>query len=334
MISIKTLKNILIFLPLTFSTSIFAAEGFRTHFASAGTLGENIFTSDIKPGGFIGLGYKKATAEAVTDSLGNQITKGPYGLPFSYKSTGSMQYVSAGYTSEERYAEGNLSVIMTIPFSSIDKKVILGENNLPNSSADVSGLDDIEIGGAWDYKKSLDTKYSTGLALTTKTGGYQIGYNGASIGQGYYTLKPSFSSITQHGAASYAYKATLGLNTKNSYANYRSGNLFSLEAAIGYKTVLGALGLKVHMLQQIQNDSGSGVAYTALNSFGLPLNGVTAPNADGNRLKYTTATVFFAAPVSVINSIFYIGFTAMRNKINAPVVQDRYFEMRLTRLFD
>lgn len=330
--STQTLKNTLIFLSLASSTSLFAAEGFRAHFSSSGTLGENIFTSDIRPGGFIGLGYKKATAEAVTDSSGSLITKAPNALPFSYKSTGSMQYVSAGFTSQESYAGGNLSAIITIPFSSIDKKVMVGGSiNLPNSSADVEGLDDIEIGGTWDYKKSLDTKYSTGLALTTKTGRYQIASNGASIGQGYYTLKPSFASITQHGAASYAYKATLGLNTKNGEANYRTGNLLSLEAAIGYKTTWGALGLKVHKLQQIQDDSGAGVAPTALNTFGLPLNGVTAPNADGNRMKYTTATVFYAAPVSVIHSIFYIGFTAMRNQFNAPVLQDGYFEMRLSR---
>ena len=331
MVSTQLMKKVLIFFSLFFSASLFAAEGFRTHFASAGTLGENIFTSDIKPGGFVGLGYKKATADAVTDSSGNQITKGPYGLPFSYKSTGSVQYLYAGYTSQETYAGGNFSGMMVVPYTSIDKKVMLGANNLPNSSADVSGLDDLEIGGTWDYKKSFDTKYSAGLALTTKTGGYQIANNGTSIGQGYYTFKPSFTSITQHGAASYAYKATLGLNTTNSEADYRSGNLLSLEAAIGYKTSLGAFGIKVHKLEQIQDDSGSGVAPTALNASRMPLNGVTAPNADGNRLKYTTATVFYTAPVSAINSIFYIGFTAMRNQINAPVIQDGYFEMRLTR---
>jgi hypothetical protein len=331
MISTETSKGILISLSLSCSTSLFAAEGFRAHFASAGTLGENIFTSDIRPGGFIGLGYKEATADAIKDSSGNAMTKAPNGLPFTYKTIGRMQYVSAGYTSDEGYAGGNLTGMITMPFSSMDKKVMVGAFNLPNSSADVSGLDDIEIGGTWDYKNSLDTKYSTGLALTTKTGRYQIVNNGASIGQGYYTLKPSFSSITQYGALSYAYKTTLGLNTKNSEANYRSGRLVSLEAAVGYKTALGAWGVKVHKLQQIQDDTGTGVTSTAFNAFGLPLNGVSAPNADGNRLKYTTATVFFAGPVSAINSIFYIGLTAMRNQYNAPVVQDGYFEMRLTR---
>lgn len=330
----NTSKSFLIILIFTSSASLFAAEGFRTHFASAGTLGENIFTSEIQPSGFLGLGYKKGTAVAVTDSSGNQITKGPFGLPFSYKSTGSMLYTTAGYTSEEVYAGGNFTGIVTIPYSSIDKKVMLGANNLPNSSADVSGLDDIEIGGTWDYKKSIETKYSTGLGLTTKTGTYKITNNGSSIGQGYYTLKPSFVSITQHGDISYAYKATLGLNTKNSEANYRSGNLLSLEAAIGYKTTLGAWGVKIHKLQQIQDDSGSGVASTAFNAVGLPVNGVAAPNSDGNRLKYTTATVFFAAPISLINSISYIGITVIRNQFNAPVIEDRYFEIRLTRLLN
>jgi len=329
------LKFILIIPSLIFSSSLFAAEGFRTHFASSGTLGENIFSSDTRPGGFLGLGYKKATAVAVTDSSGNQITKASNGFPFSYKSIGSMQYIHAGYSSEEIYAGGNLSGIIIIPFSSMDKKVMLGgATHLPNSSADVNGLDDLEIGGAWSYKKSLQTKYSTGLALTTKTGGYQIANNGGSIGQGFYTLKPSFTSITQHGAASYAFKAALGLNTKNNEANYRSGNLLSLEAAVGYKTALGALGLKVHKLQQIQDDTGSGVAPTAFNLLGLPLNGVTPPNSDGNKLKYTTATVFVTAPVSLINSTFYVGFTAMRNQLNAPVIQDGYLELRLTRAFN
>jgi hypothetical protein len=338
--SANTLAKTLIAITSVVSAAhSFAADGFRTHFATAGTLGENIFTSEIKPGGFAGLGYKRAVAEALTDSSGNEIKKAPNGLPLTYKNTASVQYIYAGYTAEEMYAGGNLSGIITVPFTTFDKNVTLthpkaGSLNVPNSSGDVSGLDDIEIGGTWDYKKSADTKYSVGLGLTTKTGSYQLTSNGASIGQGYYTLKPSFASITQDGAMSYAYKATLGINTTNSDANYRSGNVLSLEAAIGYKTSVGAFGFRVHKLEQIQDDSGKGVAPTAANAFGLPLNGVTAPNADGNRIKYTTATLFYTAPISSIGSIFYLGLTAMSNPVNTTVPNNGYIEMRLTKAFN
>ena len=332
---VKKLKALVLICVMCFAKESFSADGFKTHFATTGTLGENIFTPNITPGGFVGLGYKKAVAEAVTDSSGNEIKKAPNGLPFSYKNTGSIQYIHAGYTAAENYAGGYLTGFTAIPFTSFDKTVMLaGTLSLPNSSANVNGLDDLEIGGTWDYKKSADTKYSVGLALTTKTGGYQIANNGASIGQGYYTLKPSFLSITQNGAVSYAYKATLGVNSKNNDANYRSGNILSLEAAVGYKTSLGALGLKVHQLQQIQNDSGSGVPATVFNIYNLPLNGVTAPNTDGNRIKYSTASVFFTTPVNAIGSIFYIGFTSMRNAFNAAFPNDGYYEIRLTKAFN
>ena len=340
----KLTKTLVAIGAMTLVGSAFASDGFRTHFASSGTLGENIFSSDIKPGNFAGIGYKQATADVLTDGAGtniNQVALRPgLSIPLVYHNEANVKYLFAGFTTQEKYAGGNITAAIVLPYTSFNKLVTLGPGgplpaavSLPNSSANVSKLDDAEVGATWDYKKSDSTKYSVGLALTTTTGGYQITGNGGSVGQGYTTLKPSFASITQDGALSYAYKATLGLNSNNSDANYRSGNVLSLEAALGYKTSVGAFGFKVHSLKQYQDDTGTGVA--ANNPYPwVATSGVSAPKADGNRISYTTATIYYTVPVKPIESLFYIGFSTMKNPAYTTVPKDGYFEMRLTKAFN
>ena len=212
---VKTLVAISV---LTLGSSAYSAE-MRTHFASAGTLGENIFSSDINPGSFVGIGYKKATADSLVDGSGTPITRlGATPIPLSYHNDINVKYIYAGFTSQDKYADGNISLSIAVPYTSNDKLVtggpfpaygVMTPTSLPNSSAKFSKLDDIEVGSSWDFKKSDATKYSVGLALTTKTGDFQVAGNGGSVGVGYYTLKPSFASITQDGPLSYAYKASL-----------------------------------------------------------------------------------------------------------------------------
>jgi Putative MetA-pathway of phenol degradation len=328
---------------LSLATASFAEDGFRTHFASAGTLGENIFTSEVNPSTFFGVGYKQATADKLTDGSGNvinQVALRPgLTIPLDYLNKANIKYIYGGFTSETQVAGGRITAGLVVPYTTFDKSVTLGPGgplpaavSLPNSSANVHGLDDAEVGGSWDIK-SDNTKYSVGLALTSKTGGYKIASNGASIGQGYYTWKPSFAAITQNGAFSFAYKGTLGLNTNNSEANYHSGNLLSLEAALGYKTGVGAFGFKLHSLRQYQSDSGTGVASNNPYPW-LATSGVSAPQADGNRISYLTGSLFYTVPVKPIESIFYVGVTTMKNPEYTTVPRTGYFETRLTRAFN
>lgn len=322
--------------------SAYAAE-YRTHFATAGTLGENIFSSDIKPGSFVGIGYKQASIDTLADGSGNKITSLPGGIPLAFKNEASVKYLYAGLTSQEKYAGGNITASVVLPFTSSDKLVAAGPfpkygvttaQSLPNSSANFKNkLDDIEVGTSWDYKKSENTKYSVGLALTTKTGDYHVEGNGSSVGPGYYTLKPSFASITQDGALSYAYKAALGLNTNNSVGNYRTGNMMSLEAAVGYKTSVGAFGLKVHALRQYQDDTGGGVTANSPNPW-VATSGVSKPQADGQRTSYNTATIYYTVPVKSIESLFYVGLSTMNSPSYTQVPNTGFFEMRLTKAFN
>jgi hypothetical protein len=342
--STKLLKSMLAIGAIACIGNAMAADGFRTHFASSGTLGENIFSSDIRPGSFAGIGYKQATADSLTDGAGNNINqvalRPGLSIPLVYHNEANVKYLFAGVTSQEQFAGGHITAAIVLPFTSFNKTVTLGPGgplpaavSLPNSSAKVSKLDDVEFGATWDYKKSDVTKYSVGLALTTTTGSYQVVGNGASVGQGYTTLKPSFASITQDGAFSYAYKATLGLNGNNNDANYNSGNVLSLEAALGYKTSVGAFGFKVHSLKQYQDDTGTGVSPNNPYPW-VATSGVSAPKADGNRISYTAATVYYTVPVKPLESLFYIGFSTMKNPAYTTVPKAGYFEMRLTKAFN
>ena len=326
-------KTLVAVSAFTLVGSAYSAE-LRTHFATSGTLGENIFSSEVKPGSFVGIGYKQFTSDGITDGTGN-IVNTAGGYPLKYHNEGNVKYLYAGFTSQEQYAGGNITASVVLPFTTFDKLVMLGPGtaavSVPNSSAKVSNhIDDVEVGASWDYKKSENTKYSVGLALTTKTGGYQIERNGGSVGVGYYTLKPSFASITQDGAFSYAYKATLGLNTNNSEANYRTGNMLSLEAAVGYKTSVGAFGFKVHSLKQYQDDTGAGVPMRSP----MASSGVNPPPADGRRTSYTVASIYYTVPVKPIESLFYIGFSTMKSPVYTTVPNDGFFEMRLTKTFN
>ena len=105
-----------------------------------------------------------------------------------------------------------------------------------------------------------------------------------------------------------------------------------MEAAVGYKTSIGAFGFKVHSLKQYQDDTGNGVALVKVS--GLPVSGVNPPAADGNRISYTAATIYYTVPVKPIESLFYIGFSTMKSPVYTTVPNSGYFEMRLTKAFN
>jgi hypothetical protein len=314
-----------------------ASDAFRTGFATSGTLYEDIFFAQTRPNVYGGIGYKQAHIVDVTDANGHSYQPSP-AFKFSNDSTVQQAYLYAGMVSETQHAGGRWAASIVVPFTHGDKR-FTATNITPNpaytpaatfltqtNTGTHSRLDDIEISGGWIYSNDRDLKLGLGLALKTKTGGYDPKKPGENIGTGYYTLKPAVGAVYEMGAFSLAGKATLGINSTNKDANYRSGNVFSLEAAAGYKSPIGAFGLNLHSMRQIQDDTGTGVPY------GGGLSYVSPAPADGKRIQYVTYSPFYMLPVKPLEGVLMVSLT----KFQSSKYSQDYplgFQIRFTRTF-
>lgn len=117
-----------------------------------------------------------------------------------------------------------------------------------------SGVGDVELAVSW-LQAQGPWKVMTGAALVLPTGKYSA-TPGLDPGFGnFYTLRPEVRLTYQPSDRwAFAGKFALGLNTRNRDNRLRSGDWYGLEAAAGYMTALGPVGLHAVHLQQYRDD--------------------------------------------------------------------------------
>lgn len=117
------------------------------------------------------------------------------------------------------------------------------------------GLGDVELQAGW-MLNTAQWRVLAGVSLVTPTGTYDAAA-GPDIGTGnFYTLRPAVQvAWLPTPDWSIAGKLTMGFNTRNDDNELRSGNWAGLEAALGYMTPVGPVGLHAVHVQQVQADS-------------------------------------------------------------------------------
>jgi hypothetical protein len=175
-----------------------------------------------------------------------------------------------------------------------------------SQSGEISGIGDAELLAGWQYV-SDQLRVLSGASLILPTGKYSAA-SGPDIGAGnFYTLRPSIQvAYLPTPEVGLAGKLSVGLNSRNKDNDLRSGNWVGLEAAAGYKTAVGVLGLHAVHVQQYQDDDNN------------PLG--------ASRFRSTNAGAFFTTIVPGIDApltMQYMTTTASRNAKHGSFTQLR-----------
>ena len=179
------------------------------------------------------------------------------------------------------------------------------------STGQVTAFGDTDIQFGWLHAGE-QLRMLAGASLVLPTGGYKTG-PAPNIGFGnFYTLRPSFqAAYLPTPDIAISGKLTVGLNTRNKDNQLRSGDWIGLEAAAGYKTPIGPIGLHSVWVQQTQGDSN--------NSFGA------------SKLTSTNVGTFFTTKLPVVDAIMTLQYMATVDSRNAR--SGSYSQARLIKLF-
>lgn len=178
-------------------------------------------------------------------------------------------------------------------------------------SGEVSGLGDIELQAAWLHSAER-LRWLAGASLVLPTGDYDPA-TGPDVSLGrFYTLRPAVQLTWQATPeVALASRLTLGINSRNRDTDVRSGNWASLEAAAGWRTPVGVVGLHGIRMQQVQDDSN--------NPWGP------------SRFRMTTVGAFFTTRVPVIEAVLTLQYMAATASENAK--HGRFSQLRLSKQF-
>lgn len=247
------------------------------------------------------------------------------------------------YITPERYGGGHLAFALTVPYAT--KKQRFGAGGAtpalrwnegvpaPTQAAvgeqfgaqyqagiaamagaeggEVSGLGDAELHAGWRHADA-QLRVLAGVSLVLPTGRYSAA-SGPDIGSGnFYTVRPVVQVVyLPQPDIALAGRLTVGLNTTNRDNDLRSGNWASLEAAIGYMTRLGPIGVHVVQAQQFQDDRG--------NVWGA------------SRYRSTNAGLFFTTRVPVIDAVLTL--QTMDTLASRNAKHGTYTQLRLSKTF-
>ena len=179
------------------------------------------------------------------------------------------------------------------------------------STGQVTALGDSDLQFGWLHADEK-LRMLAGVSLVLPTGQYASG-PAPNIGFGhFYTLRPAFqAAYLPTPDIAFSGKLTVGLNTRNSENHLRSGDWVGLEAAAGYRTPIGPIGLHSVWVQQTQGDSG--------NAFGA------------SKLTSTNVGAFFTTKLPVVDAIATLQYMATVDSRNAR--SGTYAQARVIKLF-
>ena len=179
-------------------------------------------------------------------------------------------------------------------------------------SGNITGMGDIELAAGWMLKDG-PWKVRAGAAWVLPTGTYSAASR-PNIGFGnYHTLRPEVQATYLPSAKiAFAGKLIMGFNTRNKDNQLKSGDWFGLEAAAGYMTPMGPVGLHGVHIKQYQDDQNNLM-------FG------------SSRLQLTGLGAFFTTRLPVINAIVTLQHMVTTSSRNAR--HSNYSQLRIVQQF-
>jgi hypothetical protein len=253
--------------------SVFAAEGGAGHYLP-GSLAD--FGDMAPPSGLALIDwYAHYNGSA---GAGGQL---PFGgiLAANLSCTMNAEMFGAMYTFPWSILEGKYYAAVVVPYMWVD---VTGSFTGPNGRSitrtdTTSGMGDtilVPFGLAWN---SGEFKWGMQLDVYAPTGDYDKGQL-ANAGLNYWTFEPlvSFSYISNKIGLEISTTAGFDFNTENRKTDYRSGDIFHIDATIAEHLPLfgyGVIGVGVngYYWKQFNGDSGSGAK---LGSFETMMTGV------------------------------------------------------------
>jgi hypothetical protein len=176
---------------------------------------------------------------------------------------------------------GTLGSGVAIPYQWVTVKAsaIFNNDQTPKStvkSQSTSGLGDIQLIPVMAGWTNGDFKFDAMMNIWAPTGDYTKG-DLANTGLGYWTFTPmvAVSWLSTKIGTEASLFTGVDFNTKNTEADYQSGNIFHVDATVAqhlplFGGIAGA-GATAFWLRQISNDSGSGARLGGFmaNSYGI-----------------------------------------------------------------
>lgn len=178
-------------------------------------------------------------------------------------------------------------------------------------NGEVTGFGDLELTAGW-INVNGPWKVRAGASLILPTGKYNASA-GPDIGNGnFYTLRPEIqATYMATPKVALSGKAVLGFNTRNKDNQVRSGDWYGLEAAAGYMTPIGPVGLHAVYVDQYKDDEN--------NIYGA------------SRFQVTGLGAFFTTRISVIGAT--INFQHMVTTDSKNARHSNYTQVRLIKQF-
>ena len=287
--------------------AVIAAEDFRVRYNLVGTLGGEIFAPLPQEGWIGAISHTHVDAKKLTGDDGNdrRLTLPNRGT-VAIKSEGKADITALALVKVIQGSSANERLAFTaiLPYSQVAAhlttqpdpsvlartlppplaKSLMSELNKRNGEA--QGIGDLDLNASWLRAEGL-WKFRVATSLVLPTGEYDANA-GQNIGLGnFYTLRPEAQATYQPTLKwAFSSKLALGLNSTNEDNQWRSGDWHALEAAAGYVTPIGPLGLHAVRVKQHQDDKN-----------GNPL------FASGpNRFELTAAGLFFSTGLDFIDA--------------------------------
>lgn len=181
------------------------------------------------------------------------------------------------FTPDVRILGGLPSFAVAVPYVWMDVKAggtidIGGVTHSVTRKDTASGLGDIEMIPLMLGWTNGDFKYDARCAVFAPTGEYDKNQL-ANVGLGYWTFTPeiTFSWLSSKIGTEVSLFAGLDFNTKNTDADYQSGDLFHMDATVAQHLPLfggfAGVGANGFYIKQISGDSGSGARRGPICSF-------------------------------------------------------------------
>lgn len=174
-----------------------------------------------------------------------------------------------------------------------------------------SGIGDIEVSGGWVYQDPT-VKVIAAATLALPTAQWDAVTN-LNLGYGkYYTLRPSLAvAYNASEAWTLGARTSLGLNTRNTDNNVKSGNFYGVDLAAAYRTSVGVFGPHLVFVNQYEDDDGG--------KYG------------SNRFSTSGAGVFFATKIPGIDTGLNLSYMQSFDAKNA--LSGSFVQVRLTKAF-
>jgi len=230
-----------------------AAEyGFSTY-----VLGQNAFSAGVTPPPGT---YVTSATGLYSANIGRTVEFGGVTLGAGATVDLNISAINGLYVFDHKVFGGNLGVSATVPvgFINIDAMVTAGVLSAQRST-EGGGLGDIvsKVQLGWQHGEFSHTMYVQAVA---PTGRYETGFN-PIIGLHRPGIDTGWAFTWANKATSLQWNGALGVtfNFENTATDYKTGNEFHFEWAIGYELGPGlVVGLVGYDYRQLTGDTGSG----------------------------------------------------------------------------